>query len=850
MTGDLDEEFRRVVEARGRRRAVLWYWLEVVRSIGPLLTVPGRWRGVTMVGFLQDLKGALRVFRRSPGFAFVVVATLAIGVGGASSVYSVVRGVLLTPLPFEDPDRVVMLWGQSAEYPRAPLTVGDHNAMADDVRAFTDVAGQWSNNSLILGEGDAEQVSVGWVTPEYFRVLGIQARLGRTLEPLELHAVVLSHGLWTRRYGADPGVVGRTMDLSGESFEIVGVLPSDRDPNLTTFGGSQASHDVWRLQPPDWTTGDDRSVGWLRSTARLAPGVSLSAAQEEVDAVMASINATITDRDGGTDMQVRLIPAKADLVGGVARTLWILFAAVVGVLLIAASNVAHLVLARGEVRSGEVAVRTALGGSRGRLIRQLVVESSVLALVGGALGVVLAWATLPVLLSFAPPSLPRAETIRLDRTVLGFALVATAIASVLFAVVPAIRNTREDLSQVLGERTATADPGRRAMSRGLIVAEVALSLALVTSTGLLIRSFQELSAVDLGFSKDGVVTFSLQVPDWGESNDEAAATVLAFRDGFENTPGVVSAGFSNRIPLGGGLFTGEFRSEDMVAGDVPPSSAAVRYVTPGYIDAMGGRLVAGRAFAPDDGIDRIMVDELAARRAWGDGPAIGRRIEVSSIGGEPALAEVVGVIAPMKHHGVAAEAEATIYFPMLAAANQQNFKYVAVRVSGAPDDYVASLRDAARAVDVDAVIARVQSTRELFNEDIAATRFATVLLSAFGVVALMLAAIGLHGVMAFSVRRRAREIGIRVVLGAEKEALLRNAVASGAVLVLAGIGIGTLLSIGLGQALQSLLYGVQPRDAVTMATAAAVMLAVGLVGAYVPARLVLSVDPAVTLRQE
>lgn len=803
-----------------------------------------------MVGVLQDLRGATRVFRRSPGFAAVVVLTLGVGVGAASAVYSVVRGVLLTPLPFEDPDQVVMLWGQSVEYPRAPLTVGDHNALARGVESFEGVAAAWSNNALILGEAEAEQVSVGWVTPEYFGVLGVEPAMGRSMDPLEQNAVVLSHALWVRRYGADPSIIGRTLDLSGDLFEVVGVLPADRDPNLTTFAGARARHQVWRLQPPDWTQGEDRSVGWLRSTARLKDGVTVAQAQAEVDALMARINETVTDRDGGTDMTVRLIPAKADLVGAVSRTLWILLAAVVGVLLIAASNVAHLVLARGEIRSGEVAVRSALGGSRGRLIRQLVIESGVLALVGGLIGVGLAAVGVEALLALAPATLPRLADVTLNWSVFAFALAATAAASLVFAIVPAVRATRTDLSRALGDRTATADPTRQRLSRGLVVVEVAVSLALITSTGLLLRSVASLQEAELGFDRAGVLTFALEAPEWGDANEEVAATMSAYLDRIAAVPGVRSAGFTNRVPLAGGLFTGAFRSEEMVAADTDPMRTSVRYVTPGYFDAMAARLVAGRTFRSEEGVDRVLIDELAAERMWPGENALGRRVELSAIGGDPALAEVIGVVAPMKHEGVRSAATETVYFPMLAAANQQNFRYMAVRVAGDAGTYVEPLRQAARQVDGNAVIARIRTMDDLFNDDVAATRFATLLLSIFGGVALLLATVGLHGVMAFSVRRRAREIGIRVVLGAEHSQILAASVRSGARLVLAGIAIGTVLSLGIGRAIQSLLFGVEPGDLVTLVGAAALMMTVGLLGAYLPARLVLGVDPAVTLREE
>jgi putative ABC transport system permease protein len=849
VIGDLEEQFSARLQRVGRARAVAWYWGEVVRSLWPMLTYSD-WRGDVMTGMEQDIRGALRVFRRAPGFAAVVVVTVAIGVGGAAAVYSVIRGVVLAPLPFEDSERVVMLWGRTPAYPRAPLTVGDHNELALDVDAFSRVAASWGNTALLLGDGDAEQVSVGWVTPEYFSILGIRPALGRGLERGDDEAIVISHDLWVRRYGSDPGVVGRVVGLDGGSFEIVGVLPADADPNLTTFSARRADHAVWRLQPAVWTQGDDRSVGWLRSTARLRDGVTLAQAQAEVDALFERVNQTVAERDGGTDLRIDLVPVRADMVGEVSRTLWILLGAVLGVLLIAATNVAHLMLGRGELRGGEVAVRAALGGSRVRIVRQMLVESGALALAGGIAGLGVAWWGLHVLLALAPRTLPRVELVRLDGGVLAFALAATALTAMVFGLVPALRASRTDLAGALGERTRSGERSQQRLSRGLVVGQVAVSLALVTGTGLLLRSLAGLERVDLGFDTEGVVTFALQAPDWGSTGDEAAARMSEYIDRMEAVPGVNAVGFTNRVPLAGGLFTGTFRSEEMVAADSEATEASFRYVTSGYLEAMGARLVAGRSFRADDGLDVVLLDQSSAERAWPGQDPIGRRVQTSAIGEETAWAEVVGIVAPMKHAGVALDAAETVFLPMLARADQQNFRYMAVRVTGDPLSYLEPLREAARAVNVNSVVARPRTMSDLFDQDVAPTRFATFLLLVFGGVALLLATVGLHGVMSFSVRRRARELGIRLALGAEHERILRTALGSGAVLIALGIGLGAVLSLGLGRLLQSLLYEVRPSDALTIGTSALVIMAVGLVGAYLPARLVLAVDPARTLREE
>lgn len=849
ILGDLEEEFCRTVEKNGRGPAMLGYAWEGTRTAWSLAAYTLDVEGM-MTGIANDLRGALRILRRRTGFAAVVVLMLGLGVGGATAVFSVLRGVVLSPLEFEDPDEVVMLWGRSAEYPRAPLTVGDYNALVDGVEAFESVTASWSNTALLLGEGEAEQVSVGWVTPSYFDVVTVDPPLGRTLEPEDHLGVVISHGLWVRRWGGDPDVLGRSLRLPGATFEVVGVLPADRNPNLSSFSGNRTSFDVWRLQPPEWLEGDDRSVGWLRATARLKDGVTLAQAQAETDAFIQGVNETVTARDGGTDLRVDLVPAKSDLVGDIAPTLWILLAAVFGVLLIAAGNVANLMLVQGEARTSEMALRATLGGSRPRLVRQLLVEAGVLAVAGGLLGVALASVGLAGLLGLAPPSLPRLEAVTLDWTVFAFALGVTALAAAVFGLVPAVRSSRSDLAGALGDRRTTAGPGRRALSGGLIVAEVALSLMLLTSTGLLLRSLSELQGVDLGFDPEGLVTFALEAPEWGDTAEESAATMTAFLDAMSSTPGVEAVAFTNRVPLGGGLFTGSVRSEDMVAADAPTVEASFRWVTPGYFDTFGARLLRGRTFLPEDGLGVVMVDEHTAEVAWPGEDPLGRRIETSTVGSEGRWAEVIGIVAPMKHAGVAPPAEETVFLPMLAAADQQNFRYAAVRTSGDPLAAVGALREAVRTVDRSAVVARVRTMSQLVRDDTSRTRFASFLLTVFSGVGLLLATVGLYGLMSYTVRLRSREIGIRVALGADRESILLESLRSGLILLGAGVLLGLGLSVTAGGLLESLLFGVDARDTSNLLGAAVLMVAAGLVGTALPARRVLGLDPASTLREE
>ncbi len=801
-----------------------------------------------MRGLSQDMGTGLRVFIRRPGFALVVVLTLAVGVGGATAMYSVLRGVVLSPMEFPNADRVVALWGETPDYPRAPLTVGDYNALREGVEALEHVAAGWSNSLLLVGGERGEAVSVGWVTPDFFAALGVQPTIGRLPEAGEEAHVVLGHDLWVRRYGRDPTVIGRTVDLEGDPFEVVGVLPEHINVNLTAFSGARTNHDLWRLMPAGWVQGDDRSVGWLRPIALLAEGASVARAREQVDALMVAVNATVTDRDGGPDLRVNVTPVRRDLVGGVAGTLWILLGSVCGVLLVAAANVAHLMFARGEERRTEVGVRSALGGSRARLVRQFLVESSMLAAVGGVLGLGVALIGVRALLASAPPTLPRLESVSIDPGVLLFALGATAATVVVFGVVPAIRSTRSDLATTIARGRGTMDLRGQRVSRWLVVVQVALSLTLVTGTGLLLRSLNELHGADLGFDTENILTAHLQAPDWGDSNAEAASKLQAFTNRLEAEQAVESVGFSNRVPLGGGLYTGTFASEAMADAGAD-AEASFRVITPKYLETMGIRLRAGRSFRNDDDLGVALVDEVAAARAWPGEEALGRRVQLSSIGSDPQWAEVVGIVAAVRHAGAREPAAPTVYTPMLPRADQQPYRYVAVRTSGDPLQHLETLRTAVQDVDANAVLGRTRTMAALFDDQVAAPRFATLLLLLFGATALLLATIGLHGVMAYRMARRRRETGIRLALGAEPGRLLREAFLSGAGLVAAGLGFGAVLVlVGLDPVLRALVVNVPPADFLTVAGASVVILGAGLVGAYLPARLALAVDPVSCLK--
>ena len=507
-------------------------------------------------------------------------------------------------------------------------------------------------------------------------------------------------------------------------------------------------------------------------------------------------------------------------------------------------------LARAHVRAGDLAIRAALGGSRQRLLRQMLVESTVLAVIGGLLGVGFAWGGVKLLVAWAPSSLPRLDTITIDPVVLGIALAATLSAAFFFGMLPAIKASRTDLASLLGERTGTGNRRQRQLSQGLIVAEVAVSVALLVGTGLLLRSFNTLTNVNPGFEPQGVLTFLLATTNVGSTAEEGRAILDDYLSRIEAIPGVQAAGVTNRIPLGGGVFSGAYKSEQMDASGADGIEASFRFVTPRYFEVMGTRLVAGRGFHPDDGVDIAIIDEKAAVAAWPGENPLGKRVQTGQLGQNGAWAEIVGVVEPMKHADVAVEARETIYYPMLAQANRQNFRYVAVQVAGEPMSYVDRMREAVRTVDPNAVIARTRTMTQLYSDSLAPTRFGLMLLSLFGGVALLLAAVGLYGVISFSVGQRTREFGIRIALGAEGTTIVRGVLAWGARLVGIGILVGAVASLWIGGLVRAVLYEVEPTDPATFALAMTVMAVVGTLGAYLPARRVLRVDPVDALKEE
>jgi len=793
-----------------------------------------RWR--------RDARYALNSLRRAPGFAALVILTLGIGIGANVAIFSVVDGVLLTPLSYPEADRLITIWGTSARGNRHPIPAGDF----EDLRLKADllrVAGHWTNTGSLAGESLPQEVVVAWVDPNYFEVLGLRAAHGRLLEAAdEDNAIVLSDGIWRRFYGADPDIVGDFIQLDGNSIEVVGVLAASPNPNVPSASRGRENNDLWRIMRRNWYEGEasnDRELGWIRVNARLNDGVTLEQAYQQLDSIAHDAR-PVEEETGRPELWYGVEPLLNDLVGNVKPTLLTLLGAVVFVLLIAALNVAQLLLTRGRVRANELAIRAALGGRRADLLRQLVLEAGILSLLGGGLGVLIGAAGVRGLLAAAPANLPRLETIAVDGRVLVFAVVATSLASFIAGIVPALRSTRGGPANVLKARGTSIGRSHRRLSHSLVVAEVALSLVLLAGAGLLVRSFFGLTQVEPGFVPRQLLTLSVTASG-NQGGREGPNFFTELRRELQRTPGIVAVGGSNRLPLGGGLFTGNWATESMdIEADSKPESD-FRWITPGYFKAMGTRLLRGRDLVEEDTIEVILVDEKLAASAWPGEDPLGKKLWTGQLGRDGEWSEVIGVVESMKHTSMAAEAVPTVFFNAILPV--QNNMYFGVRAEGTPQSIIAAVQETVRRVDPNATLSRVHSMEDLVADANAPWRFALTLMVLFAAMATLITMIGLYGVIAYTVSSRTREIGIRVALGAPRTAVLRLVLGQTAMMLGLGAALGVVGAVSLSGILSSLLFQVEATSPGTYAAVVGFMILAGLMGAWRPTWRALRVEP-------
>ncbi len=805
-----------------------------------------------MPEFLSDFRFAVRSLARRPGFAVVVVATLALGIGAVTAIFSVVDALLVRPLPYQNPEELVAVWERNASRNRDVNTVAVPNFLAwkASSNSFADLAAAYPAGVTLTGAGEPERVEAAWVTPSLPGLLGIEPLLGRFFTPEEVQAgdrrvALLGHGLWQRRFGGAADVVGRSLRISGEEHVVVGVMPRGfaLPDMLEGFGALDEAEIYLPL-----TLENEYSGRFLLVLGRLAPDVGLAAARTEM-AVLAGRLAEEHEYNDGWD--ANLVPLHEQLVGGERRALLVLFGAVGLVLLIACVNVANLLLARATARQREIAVRTSLGATRGRLVSQLLTESLLLSAAGGVAGVLLAIWGVEALLALAPEALPRFAEIGIDRRVLFFAAAASLVSTFVFGLFPAFRATRGQLQEALreGERGGTS-LGSQRLRGGLVIVEVALALMLLVGSGLLIRSFSRLIDVDPGFRAGDLASFRIALPssDYSES-ERVVAFYRELLSRVETMPGVESAGAAMTQPFDGiGIGTSFFvDGPDPGMGKRPV--ADIRPVTPGYFKALGISLLQGRDFAAEDGAEvsrKAIVSEALVREFWPDGKALGKRVSVNLDGLLPY--EVVGVVSDVRHMGLDTTPRSMIYIPH--AQFPVSTMTVVARTSSALTPFAAAVREAVAELDKSLPVYRVRTMDELVASSVSEERFQATLLTVFAAVALALAAVGLYGLLAFAVGQRTCEIGVRLALGARRGQVLGLVVRRALALTLAGLALGLLASFAFSRVLESLLFEVSATDPWTYGVVAGVLLAVALAASVVPARRASRIDPITALRHE
>lgn len=810
-----------------------------------------------MTTLLHDIRYTLRLLARSPAFTAVAVFTLAIGIGANTAIFSVADALLLRPLPYADPGRLVLISqaGTLNGQRHAPLSWIRFQQLNGQARSFTGMAAFTSEAFTLTGRGDPEQYRGARASWNFFDILGVQPALGRGFRPEEdlpggKMVALISHSLWARRFGSDPAVIGAHITLDSRDYSIAGVLPADFRFDLFGSDCDIVTPRVYELNiatPQQVQAG----AGFLNYLARLKPGVTLVRAQAEMDAPAAAYRAAFPrNPDSDPNMIVQVGNLRDEMVSSARLAVLILFGAVSLVLLIACANVASLLLSRALGRKREIALRTAIGAPRSSLIRQLLTESLLVALAGGILGAIAsAWGT-RLIASMAQGTLPRSRDIRTDGVVLLFTAAVSLLAGVLFGMVPALQISRPDLISVLRSEGRGATSGRRRNRMGslLVVSQVALSMLLVVGAGLLVRNFVQLRGARPGFDPHGLVTMNISLaPSRYDRSRE-----IEFFDGLlgrvRALPGVQSAAVCSALPLNAGRFSPALPEGQPVMPLAQRPLFNIQSFTPGYVETMRQPLLRGREFTARDGEHdpkAIMINQAAARRYWPNQDAVGKHILV---GRQPQPSEIVGVLADVRNVNLAADPQPEIYFPY--AQLPTSSMNLVVRAARDPRRLTSAIRAQVFAGDSTQPVTDVRTMDEVLEAGAAEPRFTTSLLGGLSLTALLLAIVGIYGVIAYSVAERTQEMGIRMALGARRADILALVLRQGMLLAAIGIAVGLAAALALTRLLASLLYRVSVTDPLTFTGGAALFLLVAFAASLIPARRATRVDPATALRGE
>jgi putative ABC transport system permease protein len=804
---------------------------------------------------LQDLRCAVRALRRNPGFTIVAVITLALGIGANTAIFSVVHGVLLRPLPYHEPQRLVRLFtafrgSGEARYAMSQPEFMDYKGLTG---VFENAAAYTGAGLTLTGNGEPERVRGIAATRDLLPVLGVAPARGRNFQDDDGRqgtepVVILSHDYWQNRFGGDETTLGESLVLNGISRRVIGILPPER-----TLARADAFIPLYIN--PDSLTG--RSSNSLSGIARLKPNVTVEVAQRALNALTArSVQLYPNAYPASMGYGATVISMRDEIVGDIRPALVILLGAVGLVLLIACANVANLLLARGETRQREVAVRLALGAGRGRIIRQLLTESTALALLGAAAGTALAWWGLRTIIAISPDTIPRVSEIRIDLTVGLVTLAVAVLTGLLFGLAPAMQLTRPDLQATLKEGTRGGTVGgRHSFGRALVVGEIALAVVVVVGAALLVRSFNALRAVDPGFAPDRLLVVDLAIP---AARYDAAATTTFYQQlvaRLRGLPGVQSVAAASELPpvAQGNNWDITVSGRARAPGESAPSPN-VRFVTPDYFRTLGSSLARGRGFGAEDRgttTPVAIINETTARAVWPTENPVGQRVRFSS---EQPWVTIVGVSRDVRSTGLGQPVPAELYLlheqlPAVAGGASRTM-YVALRTAVDPLTLAAPARAAIREMDPQLAITGIRSMEAIMAESVARERFTTTLLGAFGIVALSLAAIGIYGIMSYGVKRRTREIGIRMALGAAQRDVLRLIVGQAMRLALTGLAVGVVSALLLSRLISRLLFGISATDPWTYGVTALLLAAVALAATWAPARRAVLTDPSAALRAE
>jgi putative ABC transport system permease protein len=805
----------------------------------------------------KDLRYGIRMLAQKPGFTVAAVLALALGIGANSAIFSVVNAVLLRSLPYKEPGQLLMVQSTKRQDTRRAGSASylDFADWKGQNQVFDDMAAFRSKGYTLTGIGEPERITGARVSASFFPLLGVETSLGRAFLPEEdmskgERVVVISQGLWQRRFGSDPNIIGRALTLDSQSYTVVGVLPAG-----FSFPIDIENADMWSPLALDGELLEQRGAHFLRVIARLKPGVSLQSAQTEITAIASRLEQQYPEDN--TDRVVTLYSLHEQLVGSIRPALLVLLAAVGAVLLIACSNVANLLLARAAARQKEIAIRMALGATRGRIIRQLITESLILAFLGGGAGLLLALWGVESLIALSPANLPRLSGVGVDGWVLTFTLLISIFTGIIFGLAPALKASKPDLNDALkeGGRGSTEGFSGRRMRDLLVVVEMALALILLISAGLLIRSFLRLQQVNAGFDPSNVLTMQVELPS---SRYKESVQVSTF---FEQTleriaalPGVESAGGINVLPLSGNNMRTSFTILNRPA--PPPGQeplAEARAVTPGYFRTLRIPLLRGEEFTGNyakGSPGRIIINDSMARRFWPDEDPIGQRVSIGISVDEdnPAVWEIIGIVGDVRHASLDIEPAPEMYVPH----SQQSWPFLTlvVRTSSDAMAMAGPVRDQVLAVDKDQPVSSIQTLESRVSASVAQPRFYLLLLSLFAALALILAAVGVYGVLSYLVTQRIHEIGIRLALGASPFDVIKLVVGHGMMLAVIGVVTGLICAFILTRLMSSMLYGVSATDPMTFAALSLLLLAVALLASYIPARKATKVDPMIALRYE